>query len=153
MIAAATAKDAPRLAALHAAAFATAWPAQEIVALMAGPGVFALLDGGEGFVMSRVAADEAEILTLVVAPSARRRGIGRTLVRRAAADAHKMGARSLFLEVSVKNDAAISLYRGLGFIEAGRRKGYYAGPGGPADALVLKTALPVAEVGMAARLD
>jgi [ribosomal protein S18]-alanine N-acetyltransferase len=127
------------LAAVHAAAFppAEAWSAEAIAALLATPGCFALGDA-EAFVLARVAADEAEILTLAVRPAARRRGLAAGLMARAAATAAAHGARVLWLEVSAQNDAALGLYRALGFVEAGRRPRYYADG---ADALVLRLSL------------
>src|SRR4051794_2499243 len=70
------ASDAAPLAALHSACFATAWNAAAITALLATPGTFAF-HGDDGFVLARTAGDEAEILTLAVAPAARGRGLGR----------------------------------------------------------------------------
>lgn len=127
------------LAPLHAAAFARPWSASELVALAHGPGVTVLAaqaDGAPlGFVMLRRAADEAEILTLAVAPAARRAGVGRGLVEAVAA----AGGEALFLEVAADNAAARALYAATGFVEAGRRRGYYPRPNGPAvDALVLR---------------
>lgn len=130
--------DAAALAALHAAAFESPWSAGELAALLAAPGVFALAEPGEGFVLARVAADEAEILTLAVAPAARRRGLGRRLTEAAAELAAAQGAASLFLEVAEDNAAGRGLYAAAGFVEAGRRPGYYARPGTAAvDALIL----------------
>ncbi len=131
--------DAALLAAIHAAAFppAEAWSAEAIASLLATPGCFALAEA-DGFVLARVAADEAEILTLAVRPAARRRGLAARLVARAATAAAALGARVLWLEVAEGNAPALGLYRALGFVEAGRRRGYYAGG---TDALVLRLSL------------
>ena len=133
-------EDVASLAALHALSFADAWSAAFIRDLFATPGVFAFTVA-EGFILARAAGGEAEILTLAVVPSARHRGVGRTLVRAAARRASALGAAALFLEVAADNEAAYGLYRGLGFAPVGRRRGYYAGK----DALVLKAALPLPE--------
>ena len=117
--------DVAALAALHVSAFADPWREDAIRDLFATPGVFALMMT-EGFILARVAGDEAEILTLAVAPVARRKGFGSILVRSAAAHAATRGATRMFLEVGVRNDAAQALYRGLGFVDVGRRKAYYA---------------------------
>jgi [ribosomal protein S18]-alanine N-acetyltransferase len=61
-----------------------------------------------------------------VAPTSLQKGFGCALVRAAAARAATLGATSLFLEVGVRNDAAQALYRGLGFVDVGHRKAYYA---------------------------
>ena len=81
---AATAHDAEALAEIHAAAFGPdAWSEVVFAAQFAIPGVFGLLHAADGLVLARVAADESEILTLGVVPSARGRGIGADLLRRA----------------------------------------------------------------------
>jgi tRNA threonylcarbamoyladenosine biosynthesis protein TsaB len=130
--------DIAALAALHQAAFDKPWDTAALQTLLASPGVFAFA-AASGFVLARAAADEAEILTLAVAPDARGRGLGRTLVRAAAAQALALGARTLFLEVGTGNQGALALYDGLGFARAGMRAGYYDG----GDALLLKAILPL----------
>ena len=136
---------AAALAALHAQAFDASWSEEAIAGLMHSLGVLAFEAPG-GFVMVRVLAEEAEILTLGVAPEARRQGVGRTLVRAAASAAAASGAEALFLEVAADNSAAVALYEGEGFARAGLRRGYYARPGAqPQDALVLRLALNRAE--------
>ena len=89
-------------------------------------------------ILCRALFEAAEILTLAVAPAARRRGIGAALVRAAAGLAAQGGADNLFLEVAQDNPAAQALYRSLGFAEAGRRAGYYARAEGRIDALVMR---------------
>ena len=130
------------LAVLHAGAFAKPWDESALKELLAGPGVFAFI-APSGFVLARAAANEAEILTLAVKPSARGRGLGRALMLAAATRAATLGAESLFLEVGADNPAALALYNGLGFARVGARKGYYES-GSQGDALVLKAALPLA---------
>ena len=131
------------LAGIHAEAFDAPWSASEFADLTAQSGVRALCGAADGFVLLRIVADEAEILTLAVRPSARRAGLGRALVEAAALEAARSGARSLFLEVAQDNAAAAALYRGAGFVEAGRRPGYYRrGDAPPADALILVRNLP-----------
>jgi ribosomal-protein-alanine N-acetyltransferase len=96
--------------------------------------------GGQpvGFAMGRVAAGEAEVLTLAVRPAARRTGAGRALMGALAAEAAGRGAAALVLEVAEGNQAARGLYAGLGAVEVGRRRRYY--PDG-SDALVLRAEL------------
>jgi ribosomal-protein-alanine N-acetyltransferase len=135
--------DAAMLAGLHAQSFEKAWDAGALAALLEGPGVFAF-HAASGFVLARAAAGEAEILTLAVTPAARRRGLGRVLMQEAAAHAAMLGAQTMFLEVGSENAAALALYHGLGFEQAGSRKGYYIGVSGTGgDALLLKAALPL----------
>ncbi len=90
-----------------------------------------------GLVLFRVAADEAEILTLGVIPEARRAGVGRALLEAALENARARGAAALFLEVAADNAVAIALYQQAGFGTVGGRKGYYSRAGGTVDALVL----------------
>lgn len=142
---------AEALARIHAAAFAgRGWSGPEILALMNAPGVGLRLAHSEagdrrapaGFALDRVALDEAELLTLAVAPGARRAGLGRALVAAAEAGARAAGARRLFLEVAEDNAPARALYAGAGYREVGRRRAYYARPdGGRDDALILEKAL------------
>ena len=127
-----------RLAALLAKAFDRPWDAATFEGLLAQDGVVAF-ERDRGFVLVRVVADEAEILTLAVEPPARRRGLGRTLVEGAAELAHGLGAEKLHLEVAEDNAAAIALYRAAGFVEAGRRPGYYPRSDGPAAAALILT--------------
>lgn len=129
--------DPADLAELHASAFDRPWTAAAIVELLGQPGVFAIEQPG-GFVIMRVAADEAEVLTLAVRPQARRRGLGRKLVQAGVRRAHDLGAAQVFLEVAEDNAAALALYASAGFVQSGRRRDYYGGGKGPRrDALLL----------------
>lgn len=91
-----------------------------------------------GFVLARVAADEAEVLTLAVTPAAQNRGCGGRLLRAAMGGAAAQGAGAMFLEVSPGNAPALAIYARAGFAAVGRRPRYY--PGGGA-ALVLRCPL------------
>lgn len=125
------------LADLHAEAFAAPWDASAFAALLSHPGMVLEAEAG-GFVLVRVAADEAEVLTLAVRPASRRAGLGARLMRAAAGRSATLGARRLFLEVAEDNLAARHLYDRLGFQSTGRRPRYYARQGGPSvDALLL----------------
>lgn len=125
------------LAAIHAEAFEAPWDAASLSALLASPGVFAV-EEPDGFILIRVVADEAEILTLAVRPAARRGGLGGRLVEAAVVRAAVLGADRMFLEVAEDNVAARALYARAGFVEAGRRRDYYSrADGSREDALVL----------------
>ncbi|HEX4295487.1 MAG TPA: tRNA (adenosine(37)-N6)-threonylcarbamoyltransferase complex dimerization subunit type 1 TsaB [Rhizomicrobium sp.] len=139
----ATRDDIAAMARLHAACFTSSWSEEALRDLMESPGIIALVSPA-GFVLARVAADEAEILSIGVEPAARRGGLGAALATHAAALASAHGARTMFLEVSTANDAAQALYRGLGFDEAGRRKAYY---GASEDAFILRANLPFRPLG------
>jgi [ribosomal protein S18]-alanine N-acetyltransferase len=81
-----------------------------------------------GFLVARCAADEAEILNLVVAPSLRRRGLATGLTEAAFEGFRRRGARRVFLEVRASNLAAIRFYEKIGFAASGRRAAYYDNP-------------------------
>lgn len=87
-----------------------------------------------GFGALHLGPDEAEVLTLVVAPPHRGRGIGRLLVGRLVEEAEARGSSSLHLEVAASNTPAMTLYRSLNFTDIGLRPAYY--PGGD-DAVLL----------------
>jgi [ribosomal protein S18]-alanine N-acetyltransferase len=136
MIGEATPAHAAALAAIHAAAFPPreTWGADAISLQLALPGAFGLIDGRGGMLLGRIAADEAEVLTLAVVPAVRRQGIATALLQAAKNHARALGARAMFLEVATGNAAALALYRREGFAEIGRRRRYYADA---SDALVL----------------
>ncbi len=132
-------------AGLHAGAFAHPWSQHDLEAMLADAAVVAhgatLRPRGAlaGFILSRTAADEAELLTLAVAPKARRAGLGRGLLAANMADLAAAGATTLFLEVNAGNSGARALYGAFGFAEVGTRPAYYrAADSGRATALVLR---------------
>jgi ribosomal-protein-alanine N-acetyltransferase len=134
------------IAELHAEAFDLPWSADDFQDLFGAPGTIAVAAGDlDGFIMLRVAADEAEILTLAVRPSARRRGLGLALVTAAQEAAAAGGAEALWLEVAADNAPALALYDRAAFDEAGRRRGYYRRPDGSRmDAVLMRRALNTA---------
>jgi ribosomal-protein-alanine N-acetyltransferase len=125
------------MAAIHATAFPPneVWGEDAISLQIALPGAFGWLDERGGMLLGRVAADEAEVLTLAVAPNARRRGIARLLLQAASKETLLRGGRTIFLEVAEGNVPARNLYSRFGFVEVGRRRRYYPNL---ADALVLR---------------
>lgn len=118
-------------AALHAEGFAHPWSEEEVAQLISDRSTISVAAVDpvsgivRGFVIVRVAADEAEILTIAVAASWRKRGIGRAILADAFRQAAEAGARAMFLEVGEDNEAALALYRHLGFVKVGERPGYY----------------------------
>ena len=134
------------LASIHGEAFETAWTPDSFTQLLAMPGAHATfaMEHGEpqGFVLTRVAADEAEIITIATRPHAQRRGIARNLLLHRFTELLGHHARHVFIEVAVSNAAARHLYSSLGFAEAGRRKNYYQkADGSSEDALVMRREL------------
>ncbi|MEM7540606.1 MAG: ribosomal protein S18-alanine N-acetyltransferase [Pseudomonadota bacterium] len=90
-----------------------------------------------GYGIMSVAANEAHILNICMAPEVRRQGFARDMMRHLAEIAVDNEARIMFLEVRPSNQGAINLYQTLGFSQVGRRKDYYPARGGREDALVL----------------
>jgi ribosomal-protein-alanine N-acetyltransferase len=133
--------DAPLLAAIHATGFAEPWDAQAFAVLLAQPGVAGWLwgDPPAGLLLVRAAADEAEILTIAVAPDARQQGGGRQMIEKALTVLAQGATRRVFLEVAADNAAALALYSSRGFAPCGRRPGYYAG--GATDAVIMERKL------------
>jgi len=138
-------KDAGQLAKLHAGAFFRGWPAPEFAAFLNDPHstpAYIACDPKRrtvGFAMLRLADDEAELLTIVVAPKWRGKGVGAALMRATLQDLLMTPVRRMFLEVEDTNKPAIALYNGLGFVEIAQRTGYYQKPEGePATALVMR---------------
>ncbi len=135
----------PALADIHRQGFDPAWSAEEIRSLMDGLGAFAFSAGPEtspaGFVLYRITADEAEVLTIATRPDHRRQGVASALLDTALAAALASGAALMFLEVAVDNLAALALYRSRGFEPVGGRPGYYSRPGGPIDAMIMRVDL------------
>lgn len=143
---AATREDAPTLALLHAACFEDAWSLAAMLEVMAMPAAFGHVVAFPGLppaamAITRVAADEAELLTLAVGAPWRRHGLARALIAEAAGEAGRRGAMRIYLEVAEDNAAARALYEAEGFEAIGRRRGYYARREGPAvDALTMRRA-------------
>lgn len=88
-----------------------------------------------------VVLDEAHLLNITVAGARQRKGLGRALLSHLQGVARQVGAQQMFLEVRPSNLPALALYRQNGFHAIGRRKGYYPGPKGREDAVVMRLAL------------
>lgn len=89
-----------------------------------------------GYVVVAILGDVAELERIAVRDDARRRGIGRGLLRDAVDEARESGADALLLEVRDDNLGARSFYREHEFFEVSRRPGYY--DRGAVDAVILQ---------------
>ena len=139
----ASVSDAAHLAALHADSFRRGWSEAEFEQLLIEPRVIAeratVGRALAGFIISRRAADEAEILSVAVARGWRNRGVAGQLLALHLRKLAELGVARVFLEVDDSNTAACRLYRGAGFYQVGRREGYYGHDAAhPAAALVLR---------------
>jgi ribosomal-protein-alanine N-acetyltransferase len=137
-----TADNAKDAAIVHGKCFTPGWSAQDFryYAKEAGyHGLVARLDGRTaGLAVIRIAGGEAEILTIATDPAERRNGIARRLLTAILEALSGGGVTALFLEVGVTNQAALALYKSLGFVEVGRRAAYYQHTDGREDALTMQ---------------
>lgn len=121
--------DAAAIAALHAASFQRGWGEDEVYRLLADKTVVAhrAMTGRAmtGFILSRLVAGEAEILSIAIAAKQRGRGLSRPLLDLNLRRLAGLGARTVFLEVDENNMPARALYRRAGFADVGRRNSYY----------------------------
>lgn len=126
------------VAAIEADAHASPWSEASIRRELTNPdGVFLVgMEGTEvaGYAAAWVVVDEAHVVNVGVRAASRGRGHGKRLLGELLSRCRDRGATCATLEVRASNDAALALYRGLGFVDCGRRKRYY--PGGE-DAVVM----------------
>ncbi len=131
--------DAGAIAALHKTSFQRGWGEDEVYRLLIEKAVVThrAMSGTtmSGFILSRMAAGEAEILSVAIAPRQRGRGFARPLLDLHLRRLAGLGTRSVFLEVDENNAPARALYRRAGFRDVGRRQSYYQSG---ASALVLR---------------
>lgn len=133
-----TAADVPAVAAIEARQHLTPWQENGFRdALRHGWPARVLRDSSQpdapvlGYFVAMATGDDAELLTITVAPESAGRGYGRCLLEALLNEARERGVQRLFLEVRQSNDRAIGLYRSAGFTIAGMRKNYYAIPADP----------------------
>lgn len=131
----ATPDDAIRLAEIHAQGFFRGWSESEFERFLDDRAILTHVACDakrriRGFMMVRVAADEAEVLTVAVEKSMRRKGLGKALLAAMFEALRMTPATKLHLEVEEHNKDAIRLYQGRGFSKVASRPGYYPGPDG-----------------------
>jgi [ribosomal protein S18]-alanine N-acetyltransferase len=142
-------RDARAVAEIHAASFDRSWGLMEIERLMSGDTVLTHVAVGgtasaqaEAFILSRIAADEAEVLSIAVDPRRRGEGIARRLLQAQMDMLPLNRVRTLFLEVEDGNAPALALYKRSGFTEVAKREAYYRkADGSAATALVMRRSL------------
>ena len=127
-------RDAARLAQLHGAAFHRGWGEGEFEVMLTERNtlVHRLRRGRRivGFAVSRMAADEAELLSIAIDAAQRGRGLSRNLLLTHLGHLAGRGVRTVFLEVEENNLPARRLYDRAGFAVIGRRERYYQQAGG-----------------------
>ena len=126
------------MANIHANSFAKSWSAEEFAEILKSGAHGWIIDQG-AFLLIRNAADEAEIMTVATLPQHRRKGYAYQLLTQAQKTLKQQQITALFLEVQHDNEAAIHLYKKLGFQQTGRRRNYYTLPNGDTkDAVVMR---------------
>ena len=121
--------DADAIAELHKTSFQRGWTEDEIHRLLIDSAVVGhrvtIGDVMIGFILSRMAAGEAEILSIAIAPARRGRGLAHPLLDLHLRRMAGLGVRRVFLEVDTHNAPALALYKRAGFYEVSQRQGYY----------------------------
>ncbi len=131
------------MAKIHAQAFSAtrAWSEAEFLNLTTHSGTIIAGDD-RAFALLRVTLDEAEVLTIATDPAHRRQGLARAALAQGESVAGAKGATAVFLEVAEDNQAARALYAQAGYVQVGRRPGYYLPKdAAPVAALVLRKAI------------
>jgi ribosomal-protein-alanine N-acetyltransferase len=142
VIESATIRDAPRLAQLHGTSFHRGWGESEFERMLAERNTLVqrLRLGRKiiGFAVSRMGADEAEILSIAIDAGHRGKGFSRNLLLTHLGHLAGYGVRSIFLEVEENNHPARRLYQWAGFAVVGRRERYYQQQGEQLNALLMR---------------
>ena len=139
------ASDAPRLSQLHASAFDHSWDDATISGWIDHPYGFSSVaienEVPVGFALALAAGEDAELLTIAVAPEKQRNGTARSLLTHLDAQAESRELERWILEVACDNHAALSLYGDHGFSLIGRRRNYYRRTSGAVDAIVMSASV------------
>ena len=125
-----TLDDLEQVIAIDQTSFSLPWPARsfhfELTDNPASRCWVADLDGRViGMVVAWLIVDEIHIATIAAHPDFRKQGIGKSLLLHTLKSAKEEGAVTSFLEVRESNATALEMYRKFGFVESGRREGYY----------------------------
>ena len=142
VVEAATIRDAPRLAQLHGSSFHRGWGESEFEHMLTERNTLVhrmrVARKTIGFAVSRMAADEAEILSIAIDAGYRGKGLSRTLLLTHLGHLAGRGVRRIFLEVEENNHPALRLYERAGFNVVGRRDRYYRQDGEQPNALLMR---------------
>jgi len=122
--------DMPAVHQIDHSSFSMPWPERSFrFEVTSNPAARCWVAEAEGQVVAILViwmiVDEAHIATIATHPEFRRQGLGRDLLVHALQEAVQEGAQRAFLEVRAGNEAALAMYRRMGFAEDGRRQRYY----------------------------
>ncbi len=127
--------DVPQVAELERQLFGpSAWTEAMVAGELHAPGrwYLAAVEGGSGGAGTVVGyaglwydGDVAQVMTIGVAPSLHRQGIGTVLLTALVERSRELGASAVLLEVAVDNAPALALYERFGFTVLSRRRRYY----------------------------
>lgn len=133
------ADDLPAVFAIEQVSHPTPWPMRGLQESLDQHRAFVLVQDHVvlGFAFVQRILDEAHLLDIAIAPTQRGKGHGRELLRRLMDEVLAEGINIWFLEVRVSNTQAITLYQSMGYNELSLRRGYYEGPDGREDALLM----------------
>ena len=125
-----TLDDLEQVVAIDQVSFSLPWPARsfrfELTDNEASRCWVAELDGRViAMLVGWFIVDELHVATIATHPEFRGQGIGREILLYSLRAAKEEGAVKSFLEVRESNEIAQTMYRSFGFVEDGRRKGYY----------------------------
>lgn len=123
-------EDLEQVVAIDDMSFSLPWPPRsfrfEVEENPASRSWVAELDGKiVGIVVAWFIVDEIHIATIATHPDYRRQGIGEMLLLHTLKAAKDEGALTSFLEVRESNLSAQKMYHKFGYVEDGRRRGYY----------------------------
>ncbi len=128
-------EDLEKIAAIEQVSFPDPWSVDSLWTFASDDTVRTLVTAKEkesgdlvGYYALQYVLDEAEIAILAVAVKYRRQGVGRELIDEIKSFCKRKKITTLHLEVRSENEAAIHLYRAMGFEEVGRRRDYYEKP-------------------------
>jgi ribosomal-protein-alanine N-acetyltransferase len=128
---------------MHEACFEETWNEKSVSKILNMAGTIGLITGAEkerpqAFILLRVAADEAEIISIGVIPTARKKGLASTLLLEAIKRAAIRNAKKMFFEVAHDNTGARALYEKFEFQIVGKRPKYYTRLLKKVDAVIYK---------------
>ena len=140
MIVKMTASHVPQVAQLEAICFQDPWSERSVASELTNPLSLWLVAQQEGqvvgYIGSQSVCGESDMMNVAVHPDYRRRGIAEAMVNALVEQLIHGGNTCLTLEVRSSNEGAIALYEKLGFVQVGKRPGYYRNP--REDALILR---------------